>query len=737
MMLAVSQQLPHEPFVFWFGALAAVSAFRFLTVRSYARNMAADATRYYRLFLVGALAAGCVWGSASLVFFPNSGLWSQSALGIVIAGVAAAAATGMAASRMATAAFLLPAILPLATEYLLLDGRLATVMVVVILLFLATMLFLGWRQHDQLMANIHLRLQLARHEAALRKSEARYRLVFHESPLGVLHYDHDGNVIDCNQQLVDLLGSTREAVLSINLLRDLEDRTLIEAVRSSLTHGSGYYEDVYRSVTGTKSTAVRALLKGIHEEGRGYVGGVCLVEDFTARRDAEALIEYQAYYDQLTELPNRRLLLHRLEQAVANCRRHDHVGALLFFDLDDFKRINDSLGHSIGDQLLSDMATRLRRNLRTEDTPARLSGDEFVVLTAELADDTHTAAVRARELAAKVQSLISQPYELEERTLQITASIGYQLFPSGEDSPDDILSHADTAMYWAKSRGRGEIRGYLPDMQQEADARLALENDLRFALQHEQFTLVYQPELDLNGRVAGAEALVRWNHPERGVVSPAVFMDVAEETDVIVNLGRWVLRAACNELARGDSGCRLPSVAVNLSPREFRHPSFVGKVRQVLDEFGVDGGRLVLEVTERTVIDDVDEAVSRMQVLRRLGVRFAVDDFGTGYSSLTYLKRLPVDYVKIDQGFVDGVTEDPNDATIVRTIILMAHSLGLTTVAEGVETEAQLEFLRQNNCDYVQGFYLARPMDADRLSDFLTDRECIPSVDTEGSGCDA
>ena len=423
---------------------------------------------------------------------------------------------------------------------------------------------------------------------------------------------------------------------------------------------------------------------------------------------AEDTIRRQALYDGLTDLPNRRLLLELLQQELARSERHGHHGAVMFLDLDRFKGINDSLGHRVGDRLLMEVARRLRRRLRKEDTAARLGGDEFVVLVTEVGRTVSNAALNTQHIANDVLDSFSQPFKIDGYELHLSVSIGVTLFPAGQCTPEDLLQQADVAMISAKECNVRAARLFLPDMQQAVDRRLEIERGLRLALNCDGFELHYQPQVRQGGELAGAEALVRWQHPQLGALSPLEFIGVAEETGLIYQLGDWILRRACLDLASLPAEPRL-HISVNISPRQFRAEDFIERIKRILADTGAPASRLTLEITETVVIDDLDQTVERMRALKALGISFSVDDFGTGHSSLAYLKRLPLDVIKIDQSFVRGVCSDANDAVIVETIIMMSRHLGLEVIAEGVETQEALAFLEQHGCRYFQGYLFARP----------------------------
>jgi len=437
------------------------------------------------------------------------------------------------------------------------------------------------------------------------------------------------------------------------------------------------------------------------------------------RINSEEQIRQLAFYDPLTELPNRRLLVEKIQHEVEVAKRHGVYGSLLFLDLDNFKTLNDSLGHHIGDELLMKLARRLRATLRNEDTASRLGGDEFVVLVTGENSTWNQAMEQALNVAQKIQATISDPYRLHGYDHIITSSIGITLFPETGKTVADVLRQADTAMYRSKDEGRNTISFYNPEMQKAADHRLFVEKELRTAIANREFETYFQAQVDSRGNPIGAEVLVRWRHPERGIISPANFIPIAEETGLILDIGSWVLKEACEYITLRS----IEHIAVNISPRQFRHPDFVDNVVSILRKAGADPNALMVELTEGVVIENIDDTISKMNALKELGIRIAIDDFGIGYSSLVYLKRFPLDQLKINQDFVRDINTDPNDAVIVETIISMAMHLGLDVVAEGVETDDQLGFLIDKGCHTFQGFFYSRPLPKGDFESYLASRK--------------
>ena len=439
--------------------------------------------------------------------------------------------------------------------------------------------------------------------------------------------------------------------------------------------------------------------------------------DITERKAAESEIEYLAFYDQLTRLPNRRLLLDRLQQALAASVRSGTEGALLFIDLDNFKDLNDTLGHDKGDLLLKLVAERLSACVREGDTLARLGGDEFVMMIEGLSAIPEEAAAQSKLIGEKILRTLNQPYPLAGRELHSTPSIGVTLFSDQKNDLDELLKRADLAMYKAKQAGRNTLCFFDPGIQAAVTARTALESDMRIGLRDGQFVLHYQLQVDSRSRMIGVEALLRWQHPVRGLVSPTEFIPVAELSGLILPLGDWVLETACRQLVAwsGREETAGLSMAVNVSARQFRHADFVNQVVAVLRRTGANPARLKLELTESLLLVDVEDVIAKMSALKERGVGFSLDDFGTGYSSLAYLKRLPLDQLKIDQSFVSEVVANSNDAAITSAIVALAHQLGLSVIAEGVESEAQREFLIRHGCHAYQGYLFGRPVPIEEL----------------------
>ncbi len=568
-----------------------------------------------------------------------------------------------------------------------------------------------------------------RAQQALRASEEKFAKAFHSSPDAIIITEKaTGRYLEVNDGFCRLTGYSASEVLG---------RTVFEfVIMADITQRIRLIQDVEEH----GEVHNRELL------GRGKNGDIITVDvsidplvlddtdcllitarDIGVLKRAQAQIQHLAYHDSLTNLPNRALLMDRLSQQISLLKRRNLRGALLFLDLDHFKHINDSLGHPVGDSVLKIITARLEVSVRLEDTVARLGGDEFVVLISGLEGTQAEVIEQVRTLADTLRGLLAEPMLLDGQRLQVTPSIGVALIPDHGSTPADLLKRADIALYRAKDSGRNATQMFHSTMQQAASDRLRMENDLRLALSRGEFSLSYQPQVDTRGnRIIGAEALLRWQHPSLGSLPPQHFIQVMEESGMILEVGNWILEEACRAgsqlLRKGMIDGQDFSLCVNISPRQFRQTDFVERVERCLRTCVLPNRMLKLEITEGIVIQNLEDTIAKMLELKQLGISFAMDDFGTGYSSLTYLKRLPVDALKIDQSFVRDATSDPNDAEIVRAIIAMAASLNLAIIAEGVEKQEQLDFLAQLDCHFYQGFLFSEPLPLERFEALLRGR---------------
>ncbi|MFO7602344.1 MAG: EAL domain-containing protein [Gammaproteobacteria bacterium] len=551
------------------------------------------------------------------------------------------------------------------------------------------------------------------------KSE-RLQSIFEMDPQCILLLDTQGNIQEVNPSGLKLFGEASSQALVGRALQDYiapAYREIVQSFFHSVQCGnSGKLQFEIIRTDGTRRYVENhacPLQSSDHDER--VVLNVLL--DITAQTRTENKLNHLAHHDPLTGLPNRILFNDRLSQAMVDAQRHKRLAGVVVLDLDRFKNINDTLGHDVGDDTLVAVTERLRTAIRPSDTLARLGGDEFAIVLADM-DKAEDAPL----VVERILDTFMEAFHVRDREQFMSASLGITLFPADGDDCETLLRNADTAMYRAKAAGRCGYQFYTAEMTQRAHEDMALESALRHAIERDELAMHYQPIIDIDtGRITGMESLMRWQHPELGFVSPERFIPLAEETGLIISLGEWALSTACTQTRRWhEQGFDDLYVAVNLSSRQFRANDLIGQVTQALERSGLDARHLVLELTESMLSTDIDNTIHVMQILHNQGIRFALDDFGTGYSSLNYLKRFPIDILKIDQSFVRDISTDPDDAAIVRAIITMAHSLGDRVVAEGVETQDQMEFLRANDCDAMQGYLLSRPLPAAEFQTLLS-----------------
>ncbi len=578
-----------------------------------------------------------------------------------------------------------------------------------LLLALMTPLMLRYRE---------MSIALLQNEESLRIAATAFQT--HEA---IMITNTNADIIRVNEAFVSATGFTETEVLGKN-----------PRLLSSGKHNKAFYENLWRSITTTGNwsgeiwnrrkngelfpewqtiSAVKDT-KGIITH---YVSFFSDISDF---KNTEQEVEKLAYYDPLTNLPNRRLLYERLEHELNIAKTYQRVGALLFIDLDRFKNINDSLGHSVGDCLLVKVAQRLQTILDNSATAIRLGGDEFIILIAAQDESANDLINRAQVIAENAVVQIGLPYLIAEHDLYISPSIGITLYYDNDDNVDLILKRADTAMYHAKDAGRNTYRFYQQPMQEQVDVRLMLEKNLRKAIEKNELSVYYQPQSSFTGEIIGAEALIRWNHAEQGMISPAIFIPVAEEMGLILEIGSWVIETVCQQINEWDA-CNLivPHIAINISPKQFRQADFASLIIKAIENYHIKPERILLEITEGVFLKNLDEAIGKMDILREYGFSFSIDDFGTGYSSLSYLKRLPFDQLKIDQSFTNGLASDVKSAAIVQAIIVMADGLGLNLIAEGIETNRQLNCLFDQGCHFFQGYYFSKALSATEFIEYF------------------
>jgi diguanylate cyclase (GGDEF)-like protein/PAS domain S-box-containing protein len=539
---------------------------------------------------------------------------------------------------------------------------------------------------------------------------------------GYWNVSEDGRIVDVNEGYCQMIGYSREQILNMSIA-DLEVNESEEDIKAHIeliiSSGRDRFETIHRHSNG-KLIDVEVSVSFVPET-RHFI---CFIRDFTDRKKAEVEIENLAFYDPLTHLPNRRLLFDRLKRALTSSVRSGRNGALLFLDLDHFKTLNDTLGHAVGDLLLQQVAERLTTCLRESDTisrVARLGGDEFVVMLENLSEDNIEAATQTKAVGEKILIAMNQPYELATHEYRCTTSIGVAFFSDHKQSHEEVLKFADIAMYQAKKAGRNTMRFFDPEMQDAIHVRVDMERELRKAFEQHQFELYYQIQVDNLNNPVGAESLIRWVHPERGLVPPFHFIQMAEDAGLILPIGQWVLETACAQLKAWEQQpqTRDLTLSINVSAKQFHQLDFAEQVKAAIQYHAIKPSLLKIELTESLLLEHIEDTIFTMNSLREIGIKFSLDDFGTGYSSLQYLKKLPLTQLKIDQSFVRDIVDDSNDRSIVRTIIAMAHNLNLNVIAEGVETEEQKQLLLNKGCMHYQGYLFGEPLSIEKFESAL------------------
>lgn len=545
--------------------------------------------------------------------------------------------------------------------------------------------------------------------------ELRIAATVFESQEGMMVTDANTLILRVNSAFEHINGYSAGEIIGKTpkfLQSGLHDADFYAAMWESIHHTGCWKGEIYNQAKSGDIYPEYLTITAVYDNKGVVTNYVATFTDIRITKSALEEVERLAFYDPLTGLPNRRLLRERLKLVLATNHRNSEHAALLFLDIDHFKILNDTLGHNIGDLLLQQVAQRLSSCVREVDTVARLGGDEFVVLLTELSEDTLEAAAQADVIGHKILKFLNEPYLLSTQDYLSSSSIGVTVFDNNRQEIDELIKQADIAMYAAKISGRNALRFFDPQMQINLNARVLLEADLRLALAENQFELYYQAQSTHDGCIIGAEALIRWQHPQQGLMFPDAFIPLAEEVGLITAIGQWVLQSACTQLKIWENNTHTQhlQLAVNVSVRQFHQADFLTQVQQILSDTAINPARLKLELTESLVIDNVNDTIVKMHALKEMGVHFSMDDFGTGFSSLSYLTRLPFDQLKIDKSFVHNIGIKPSDMMIIQTIIGMVHNLGIEVIAEGVETEEQRAFLEYNNCPLCQGYLFSKPV---------------------------
>lgn len=731
--MALWNSVDHTLLLIWFSAMSGVSLLRYLSHLHFHRYRLRFPTKYWdRLFFTGVVAASLLWGAASLILFVPASVSHQAMYMIVLAGISAGAVGSLAPVLPAIRFFLFFTLIPLIVQLLVQSSETHLWIALLIFLFLGLMLTIAKRYNENTYKMISTRFMYEKAKSKLDLTEERFETVFREAPAGIFLYDARLNILEVNQELSNFLEVEQSALVGFDIGR-VKDKRVMPALQAVLDNIDGFYEGEYITPFTEKSVWITMRTSPVLNADRHVIGGIGIISDITERMSDQQKIQHQAFYDTLTNLPNRTLLMEKIHQEIIRYKRHNIIAGLLFLDLDHFKNINDSLGHQAGDHLLIETAKRLESVLRDEDTVSRLGGDEFVILLPDLGNEPLTAINKTEIVAQKVHDVLTMPFMLQGHKLTSSTSIGIVITNEDNTTTDDLLKHADMAMYQAKKDWRGSSSFYRPEMDRLIKRKLSIDNALRSAIAAEEFELYFQPIIAFkSGEMIGAEALLRWENPVLGRITPDEFIPIAEESGIIIDIGEWVLNRASAQFAQMQDDlkefCSLQKIAINVSSKQFSEATFINKVLNAINQNGLKPGQLELELTESIIIDNLELVTEKMHLLRSYDIDLSIDDFGTGYSSLSYLKKLPFSTLKIDKSFTQDIHIDLDDAELIRTIIAIAQRFNLNVIAEGVESMAQYDFLDKNDCNYYQGYYCSPPLPYEKFVEMARQHRghCIP-----------
>ena len=702
----------------WFSLLTALLIFRNAEAFSYLKNSSKKSLdKAEKRFKSYTLLTAVIMSGEFIFLFPTQEPLYQAFLFMVIAGLTAGAVMSLGAYRSLTILYIMILLLPFTYTLFIQDKTIYTLISALMIIFFILLIVFLKKYNNNLISVVTSKFVLMQTQKELLHSQNRFHSIFKQAPIGVFTYNKDLIIEESNQAFAELIQAPLEELINLDM-KTLPDARIKPTLEIVINGNNGFYEGPYRTKISDKLIWINMQTVPLYDISNNFQSGLGIVKDITKRVKADERIHHQAFYDSLTGLANRMTLYERLEQQIARLDRHQRFGGVLFMDIDNFKNINDSLGHQVGDELLKAFATRASKIIRKEDTLARLGGDEFVILLSDIGTDEVSATKASNDVAVKLHKLLTQPLQLTTNSLTITISIGVKLISSSKETINDILKDADIAMYKAKQSGRNNTRFFEQKMSDMLTSELTLERELHEALKEEQFELYFQPIVETKtGKITSCEALIRWNHPNKGVVFPDNFIPHAQKSDLIIEIGDWVIKDACLKYKTLQESIK--TIAINISPKQFQKENFVNNVMRILQAHDVRPSAFKLELTESVAIDNLPATIDKMNELKSFGFTFAMDDFGTGYSSLSYLKNLPFDFLKIDRSFIQNISTHAGDANLVKTLVSISKQFKLEVIAEGVETKEHMEFLKHIDCEYVQGYFISKPLPLKKFQELL------------------
>ena len=716
----------------WLGLILLTNGLRYRDARNYISEPSSlNAEKWKRRFYLGLTVSTLLWSFFIFSFFPKENIFLQSFIIIMIAGLSAGAVSSLSSYRRFFITFFILFLTPLSSVLYLQGGVHYSLLAIAMITYMFMMIAMGLQFNKNILQTIQTSRLYDESERNLRRSEERVLKIFQQAPIGIFSFDRQLCITECNQGLADIMQTEVEKLKGLDLRKLESDIVCSDYVQRIFTGKDFHYEGRYTTFFNKLELWIDVRATPVYNEEGEVEGGLVLLTDITDKKMKEEQINFLAFHDELTHLPNRSLLHDRLDQVLVHIERKRHFAALMFIDLDHFKTINDSLGHHIGDRILKEFSSRILKVIRKEDTFSRLGGDEFILLLSELSSEQFQAVNATLKIAEKIHQTMENVYKVEKHTLHLTASIGVTLIDAGHNDKNDILKHADLAMYKAKEEGRNRTCFYEEEMAGTAKKRLQLENDLHNAIDNDELELYYQPIISSeNGEVVCVEALLRYCKKDGTMIYPDEFIPIAEESGLIIPIGYWVVEEACRQFVqwrKAEGPVGIGSIAVNISPKQFMQSDFVERLVEIVGAYEIDFDAFELELTESVVINDIEQAVVKMNALKELGFILSMDDFGTGYSSLSYLKNLPFDIIKIDKSFIQNILTNDDDKILVNTILDICKQFNLKVIAEGIETREHMDYLQNSSCDYCQGYAISRPLPAEAFEKFL-EKSSVKSV---------